>query len=185
MLQRFLLQGWACLNNCLLLSLVGPLSSVCRPFVVRLNQWTTKLKMPARNHAEPWVLTLRNTLKQAIGPAYRVRERRGRVCIDIRHSNGTRSYATLDIPWLPINSRTIQHKVEQLAGLISSGYTSRDAVQQSEGVVPAAPASNGGSSTELLLLGTLGELKVGLNKITAKTWNEAYKSGIIWGCCIP
>ena len=122
-------------------------------------------------------LDLRNTLKQAIGPAYRVRERRGRVCIDIRHSNGTRSYATLDIPWLPVNSRTIQHKVEQLAGLISSGYTSRDAVQQIEGVVPAAPASNGGSSTELVAAwDAWGAWKVGLNKITAKTWNEAYKS---------
>ena len=75
--------------------------------------------MPSRKHADDWVVALRNQLRLSVGSAYRVGERRGKTKLDVRFQNGTRQYATLDIAWLPANSRKIQESVEKVAGLVT------------------------------------------------------------------
>ena len=71
--------------------------------------------MPSRKHADDWVLALRNQLKLSVGSAYRVGEQRGKTKLDIRFQNGTSQLKTLDIAWLPANSRLIQESVEKIA----------------------------------------------------------------------
>ena len=71
--------------------------------------------MPSRKHADDWVLALRNQLKLSVGSAYRVGEQRGKTKLDIRFQNGTRQLKTLDIAWLPANSRLIQESVEKIS----------------------------------------------------------------------
>ena len=77
--------------------------------------------MPARNHADGWILALRDQLRLSVGSAYRVGPRRGKTKLDVRFNNGTRQYATLDIAWVPANSRLIQESVEKIAGLVTGG----------------------------------------------------------------
>lgn len=133
--------------------------------------------MPARKHAENWVITLRDTLKGSVGSAYRVMERRGKTKLDVRFDDGSRGYATLDIPWLAANSRTILSTVERIAGLVSGGHTVKSAADQLYGAAVKAPAASGDASDDLLRAwNAFGAHKVGLNKITASTWAQSYKS---------
>ncbi len=71
--------------------------------------------MPSRKHADYWILALRNQLKASVGSAYRVGEQRGKTKLDIRFQNGASQLKTLDIAWLPANSRLIQESVEKIA----------------------------------------------------------------------
>ena len=73
--------------------------------------------MPSRKHADDWVVALRDQLKLSVGSAYRVGEQRGKTKLDVRFQNGTRQYQTLDIAWLPANSRKIQDSEKRLLDL--------------------------------------------------------------------
>ena len=81
--------------------------------------------MPSRKHADDWVLALRNQLKASVSSAYRVGEQRGKTKLEIRFQNGTRQLKTLDIAWLPANSRLIQESVEKFAGLVTGDRNTR------------------------------------------------------------
>ena len=85
--------------------------------------------MPSRKHADDWVLALRDQLRISVSSAYRVSERRGKTKLDVRLQNGTRQYATLDIAWVPANSRKIQDSVEKIAGLVTGGRNVKEAYQ--------------------------------------------------------
>ena len=74
-------------------------------------------------------MALRAQLKLSIGSAYRVGEQRGKTKLDVRFQNGTRQYATLDIAWLPANSRKIQDSVEKIAGLVTGGRNVKEACE--------------------------------------------------------
>jgi hypothetical protein len=106
--------------------------------------------MPARKHAEPWVLALRDTLKAEVGPAYRLGDHKGKARLDIRFSDGTRQVGTLGIPWLAANAKTIRERVEKVAGLIAGGHTLRSALEQLQGAVQPAPVSTSPAPSDLM-----------------------------------
>ena len=81
--------------------------------------------MPSRKHADDWVVALRDQLKLSVGSAYRVGEQRGKTKLDVRFQNGTRQLKTLDIAWVPANSRKIQDIVEKIAGLVTGAEMSK------------------------------------------------------------
>ena len=83
--------------------------------------------MPSRKHADSWILALRDQLKLSVGSAYRVGEQRGKTKLDVRFQNGTRQLQTLDIAWVPANSRKIQESVEKIDGLVTGGKKSKEA----------------------------------------------------------
>ena len=93
------------------------LSLVCRSPCRSANSQA----MPSRKHADSWILALRDQLKLSVGSAYRVGEQRGKTKLDVRFQNGTRQLKTLDIAWVPANSRKIQESVEKVAGLVTGG----------------------------------------------------------------
>ena len=133
--------------------------------------------MPARNHAEPWVLAMRDTLKAEVGPAYRVGDHKGKARLDIRFSDGTRQVGTLGIPWLAANAKTIRERVEKLAGLIGGGHTLKSALEQLQGSVQPAPVSTNSTPSDLMAAWVaFGEDKVGRNEIVENTWRVGYKS---------
>lgn len=133
--------------------------------------------MPARNHAEPWVLALRDTLKAEVGPAFRLGEHKGRARLDVRFSDGSRKAASLGIPWLAANAKTIRERVEKIAGLVAGGHTLKSALEQLQGVGQPAPISTSPTPNELIAAWVaFGEDKVGQNVIVQNTWRVAYKS---------
>ena len=81
--------------------------------------------MPARKHAEPWVLAMRDTLKGEVGPAYRVGDHKGKARLDIRFDDGSRQVGTLGIPWLAANAKTIRERVVKVAGSLEVVTPSR------------------------------------------------------------
>ena len=106
--------------------------------------------MPSRKHADDWVLALRDQLRISVSSAYRVSERRGKTKLDVRFQNGTRQYATLDIAWVPANSRKIQDSVEKIAGLVTSGRNVKEAYQAIFGSSPPVPEANESASSLLV-----------------------------------
>ena len=106
--------------------------------------------MPSRKHAVDWVLALRDQLRISVSSAYRVSERRGKTKLDVRFQNGTRQYATLDIAWVPANSRKIQDSVEKIAGLVTGGRNVKEAYEALFGASIAVPEANESASALLI-----------------------------------
>lgn len=132
--------------------------------------------MPARKHAESWVLALRDTLKLEVGAAYRIGEHRGKSKLDIRFEDGTRKTATLDIKWLPVNSKIIRERVAKIAGLVASGHTVTSALEQLVGARKAAPHTNNPALDELLgAWEAWGADKVERNEVVLNTWLDDYR----------
>ena len=117
-------------------TLVTPLSPLSPHLLVQ--GWQNH-PMPARKHAEPWVLAMRDTLKAEVGPAYRVGDHKGKARLDIRFDDGSRQVGTLGIPWLAANAKTIRERVVKIAGLIGGGHTLKSALEQIHGVVQCSP----------------------------------------------
>ena len=131
--------------------------------------------MPSRKHADDWVLALRNQLKLSVGSAYRVGEQRGKTKLDIRFQNGTRQLKTLDIAWLPANSRLIQESVEKIAGLVTGGRNLKEAYEAIYGAAISAPKVNEPARNLLVQAWELfGAYKIRKNQIKESTWSKDY-----------
>ncbi len=131
--------------------------------------------MPSRKHADDWVLALRDQLRLSVGSPYRVGEHRGKTKLDVRFQNGTRQYATLDIAWLPANSRKIQESVEKVAGLVTGGRNVKEAYEALFGASIPVPEANESASDLLVQAWDLfGAYKIRKNKIKTSTWNKDY-----------
>ena len=113
--------------------------------------------MPSRKHADDWVLALRNQLKLSVGSAYRVGEQRGKTKLDVRFQNGTRQLKTLDITWVPANSRKIQESVEKVAGLVTGGRNVKEAYEALFGASIAVPEASESASSLLIQVWELFE----------------------------
>ena len=147
------------------------LSPVCRP-LCRPPYLRT---MPSRKHADDWVLALRDQLRISVSSAYRVSERRGKTKLDVRFQNGTRQYATLDIAWVPANSRKIQDSVEKIAGLVTGGRNVKEAYEALFGASIAVPEANESASALLIQVWDLfGAYKIRKNLIKESTWSKDY-----------
>ena len=96
------------------------------------------------------MLALRNQPNLSLGSAYRVGEQRGKTKLDIRFQNGTRQLKTLDIAWLPANSRLIQESVEKIAGLVTGGRNVKEAYEALFGASIAVPEANESASALLI-----------------------------------
>ena len=59
--------------------------------------------------------------------------------MDVRFNNGTRQYATLEIAWVPANSRLIQESVEKIAGLVTGRRTVKESYESLFGASKPAP----------------------------------------------
>ena len=64
--------------------------------------------------------------------------------------NGTRQLKTLDIAWVPANSRKIQESVEKVAGLVTGGRNVKEAYEALFG----ASISVRGQRVSILLVNT-------------------------------
>ena len=132
--------------------------------------------MPARKHAEPWVLALRDTLRLEVGAAYRIGEHRGKAKLDVRFDDGTRKTANLGIQWLPINAKLIRERIEKIAGLVDGGHTVTSAMEQLAGKTISAPVSTNPALSELMAAWeAYGADKVDRNEIVLNTWLREYK----------
>ena len=107
--------------------------------------------MPSRKHADDWVVALRDQLKLSVGSAYRVGEQRGKTKLYVRFQNGTRQLKTLDIAWVPANSRKIQESVEKIAGLVTGGRNVKEAYETLFGASLLVPEATESASARLLL----------------------------------
>ena len=132
--------------------------------------------MPARN-AEPWLLALRDTLRNSVGRAYRIYAVSKKTKVDVKFSDGSRGSLKLDIELVAANARTIQQSVESVAALVSGGHTLVSAKEQLYGAAPAAPKAHK-PANELLTKAWDGFRlhKLNVDNIEPKTWKEAYKS---------
>ena len=131
--------------------------------------------MPSRKHADSWILALRDQLKLSVGSAYRVGEQRGKTKLDVRFQNGTRQYQTLDIAWLPANSRKIQESVEKIAGLVTGGRNVKEAyLALFGGSLPVPEAAESASSLLVQAWELFGAYKIRKNLIKESTWNKDY-----------
>lgn len=142
--------------------------------------------MPARNHAEPWVLALRNTLRASVGAAYRIGEKRGKTRLDVRFDDGSRETATLEIAWLPASSRSIQDQIERIAGLIAGGHSLKSARESLYGAMPVAPTAVRAEEHQVQgAWEAFGAWKVERNQIQLGTWQKDYaKTGVVLGQCL-
>jgi len=151
------------------------LSLVCRSPCRSANSQA----MPSRKHADSWILALRDQLKLSVGSAYRVGEQRGKTKLDVRFQNGTRQYQTLDIAWLPANSRKIQESVEKIAGLVTGGRNVKEAYEALFGASIAVPEANESASALLIQVWDLfGAYKIRKNLIKDSTWSKDYATYI-------
>ena len=131
--------------------------------------------MPSRKHADDWVVALRDQLRLSVGSAYRVGEQRGKTKLDVRFQNRTRGTKTLDIAWLPSNSRKIQESVEKIAGLVTGGRNVKEAYEAIFGASIAVPEATESASSLLLQAWDLfGAWKIRKNDIAASTWTKDY-----------
>jgi len=147
------------------------LSLVCRSPCRSANSQA----MPSRKHADSWILALRDQLKLSVGSAYRVGEQRGKTKLDVRFQNGTRQYQTLDIAWLPANSRKIQESVEKIAGLVTGGRNLKEAYESLFGAsIPVPEVTESASSLLLQAWDLFGAWKIRKNDIAASTWTKDY-----------
>ena len=132
--------------------------------------------MPVRN-AEPWLLALRNTLRNSVGRAYRIYAVGKKTKVDVKFSDGSRGSMKLDMELVAANARTIQQAVENVAALVSGGHTLVSAKEQLCGSAPVAPTAHK-PANELLTKAWDGFRlhKLNVDNIEPKTWKEAYKS---------
>ena len=131
--------------------------------------------MPSRKHADDWVVALRNQLRLSVGPAYRVGAQRGKTKLDVRFQNTTRETKTLDIAWLPSNSRKIQDTVEKIAGLVTGGRNVKEAYEAIFGASIPVPEGNESASALLVQAWELfGAYKIRKNLIKESTWAKDY-----------
>ena len=131
--------------------------------------------MPSRKHADGWILALRNQLKISVGSAYRVGEQRGKTKLDVRFQNGTRQLKTLEIAWLPANSRLIQESVEKIAGLVTGGRNLKEAYEAIYGASKPAPeASEPANDLLVQTWDDFGAYKIRKNLIKESTWKKDY-----------
>ena len=96
--------------------------------------------MPARD-AEPWLLALRNTLRNSVGRAYRIYAVGKKTKLDVKFSDGSRGSMKLDMELVAANARAIQDAVENIAALVTGGHTLASAKEQLYGAAPAAPTA--------------------------------------------
>ena len=131
--------------------------------------------MPSRKHADDWVVALRDQLKLSVGSAYRVGEQRGKTKLDVRFQNGTRQLKTLDIAWVPANSRKIQESVEKVAGLVTGGRNVKEAYEALFGAsIPVPEASESASALLVQVWELFGAYKIRKNLIKESTWSKDY-----------
>ena len=131
--------------------------------------------MPSRKHADDWVAALRGQLKLSVGSAYRVGEQRGKTKLDVRFQNGTRQLKTLDIAWVPANSRKIQESVEKVAGLVTGGRNVKEAYEALFGAsLPVPEASESASALLVQVWELFGAYKIRKNLIKESTWSKDY-----------
>ena len=69
--------------------------------------------MPVRN-AEPWLLALRDTLRNSVGRAYRIYAVGKKTKLDVKFSDGSRGSIKLGMELVAANARTVQEAVEAL-----------------------------------------------------------------------
>ena len=131
--------------------------------------------MPARKHAEQWELALRDQLRISVGSPYRVMERRGKTKLDIRFKDGSRQYATLPTTWNRSNVIRIQKDVEQIAALVDTGRSVKEAVEIIVGTDKQAPsAENSSKEIFLRLWEECGAWKIKQELIKETTWEKDY-----------
>ena len=97
--------------------------------------------MPVRD-AEPWLLALRNTLRNSVGRAYRIYAVGKKTKLDVKFSDGSRGSMKLDMELVAANARAIQQAVENIAALVTGGHTLVSAKEQLYGAAPAAPTAH-------------------------------------------
>jgi hypothetical protein len=102
--------------------------------------------VPSRAEAPFWVQGLRSQLRSSVGSAWRVTEQRGKAKLDVRFADGSRRTAVLPMPWLPVQARSIQEAIEEIARRVAAGRPFPDAVAAVVGlpsVAPLPPAAGG------------------------------------------
>ena len=130
--------------------------------------------MPSRLHAEPWVLVMRDNIKDRVGAAYRVVQQSGKAKLDVRFADGTRKAGTLPIPWDQEHSREIEDAAVAVAGHVQSGRTLKEAIAE---LGPTQLPRRVDTSTATLVMQTweaFGEAKRMDGEIEQSTWDEAY-----------
>ena len=85
--------------------------------------------MPARKHADPWVITLRDILRTSLGSAWRVGEQSGKCKIDVRFQDKSRSVGIIPIAWQQSKAKDIQDAVISISQLVESQYTLKEAIE--------------------------------------------------------
>ena len=89
--------------------------------------------------------------------------------------NGTRQLKTLDITWVPANSRKIQESVEKVAGLVTGGRNVIEAYEALFGASIAVPEASESASSLLIQVWELFEAyKIRKNLIKESTWSKDY-----------
>lgn len=138
----------------------------------------SRTEMRARTKNPDWVQALRTLLRREIGPAWRVMEQRGKAKLDIRLEDGSRSYATLALPWEPASARAIQEAVERIAALVGQGQTLKAALASLNlSQNRAAPVAAKNKNSEILLAAwkSFGHYKVEMTgQIKPETWDKVY-----------
>ena len=132
--------------------------------------------MPVRD-AEPWLLALRNTLRNSVGRAYRIYAVGKKTKLDVKFSDGSRGSMKLDMELVAANARAIQDAVENIAALVTGGHTLASAKEQLYGAAPAAPTAHK-PANELLVKAWAGYRlhKLEVDNIAENTWRNDYKS---------
>lgn len=125
--------------------------------------------------SSPWVLGLRSQLRQAVGPAYRVCEQRGKAKLDVRFSDGSRQTVVLPHRWLPADAVSIQRSVEQISAQVATGRSLQEATAFIRGGAASAPPSLVSEHHDLLgAWEKFGAFKVGTGAIKNTTWRKDY-----------
>ncbi len=115
-------------------------------------------------------------LKTSIGSAWRVMEQSGKTKIDVRFSDGSRSYATIPIPWQPARSRDIEETIIKISNIVQGGRTLKEAVEAIYGTNKKVPIAVEAPSSEILknCWEEYGREIVKNNKIKQSTWEKDY-----------
>ena len=132
--------------------------------------------MPVRD-AEPWLLALRNTLRNSVGRAYRIYAVGKKTKLDVKFSDGSRGSMKLDMELVAANARSIQNAVENIAALVTGGHTLVSAKEQLYGAAPAAPTAHK-PANDLLVKAWDGYRlhKLEVDNIAENTWKNDYRS---------
>lgn len=133
--------------------------------------------LPSRDHAEPWELTLRNSVISRAGKAFTLVQQSGKAKLKVTHADGSRKFATLPIPWDPRHARQIEDAVAAIAAEVKKGRTLKEAVGLA--VNPDGPARVDTPSSTLLLQAWdawfATKVKEGLSDATQKGYKQTHK----------